>query len=90
MKVNLLRILSAARFRVLTKGRIYHARCPKTICWSRGSLRHLPERYERTPRAEFAVEGVQFLVHMARTSLAPEDRQMIPYLLEFEPDLSPA
>ena len=87
-QVNLLRILSAARFRVLATCKIYRNKCPKTFRYSRDSLSHLLERYEPTPRVEFGKEGVQFLAHMARTTLAPRGRQMIEYLQEFEPDLS--
>ena len=90
VQVNLLRILSATRFRVLTKGKIYHTKCPKRYCFERDSLRHLLECYELTPWVEVGVDGVQFLVRMARASLAPEDRQMIPYLLVYEPEQATA
>ena len=87
-QVNLLRILSATRFRVLTKGEIYRSKYPKTHCYSRGSLSHLLECYDLTSRMAFGEEAVQFLVHVARASLSLGDRPMIPHLLEFEPDLS--
>ena len=88
--MNLLRILSATRFRILTKGKLYRAKCPKTYCYSRDSLRHLLECYELTRWVEYGTEGAQFLVRMARVSLAPEGQQLIPYLQVFEPEMAVA
>ena len=84
VQVNLLRILSSTRFRVLTKGKLYHA------CFAKDSLRHLPQCYELEPWVEFGPDRIHLLVLMARASLAPRDRQMLPYLQVFAPDMTRA
>ena len=81
------RILSGTRFRVLIKGETYHTKCPKTYCFERDSLRHLLGYYGLSERVEFGADAVPFLVKMARVSLAPEDKQRIPHLLAYEPEL---
>ena len=88
LQVNLARILGAARFKVLTLGKVYHVKCPKTHCFERDSFQHMLQCYGIAEQMVSGADAVPFLVKMARATLPVEGAKLIPYMVEYYPDNS--
>ena len=78
-QVNLLGILSATRFKVLTNKGLFRTKCPKKLCFSRDSFQHMTDCYHLSGRLAKGTEVVPFLVHMARVTQIPKHQAVIPY-----------
>ena len=85
-QVKLARILGAARFKVLTQGRVYHVKCPRTYCFERDSFQHMVQCYGLQEDVVSGADAVPFLVKMARVTLPAEGVKPIPYMVEYYPD----
>ena len=83
LQTNLAGILCATRFKILVNGRVYHTKCPKTMCYSKDSFGHLLECYSLQQEVLFGPDAVPFLVKMARTTVLPRGKQRIPYFEEY-------
>ena len=83
LQVNLARILGAARYKILTQGKVYHVKCPHTFCYERDSFFHMLECYQLVESVEVGVDAVPFLVKMARITLVPGGTMRIPYMVEY-------
>ena len=68
-QVNLFRILSATRFRILTKGGLLPTICPRPGCFRRDSFWHLLQCYQLTNSVECGVFAVPFLTYLARKTV---------------------
>ena len=89
-QVGLARILGAARYKVLTRGKVYHVKCPKKQCFERDSFWHMIKCYGLEESVATGVDSVSFLVKMARVTLIPEGTTLIPYLVEYNPPMQEA
>ena len=78
-QVNLASILTATRFKTLTKSGVVPTKCPKKLCFSRDSFWHMLECYQLGPSLRRGVEAVPFLVLVERTTLLRERVNPIPY-----------
>ena len=85
-QANLLEILSATRYRVITGRGLYCTKCPKKECFARDSYRHMIECYGLGSQEERGVDVVPFLVRMARATLPVGHRVVIPYPMEAKED----
>ena len=65
-QVTLLTILSATRFRILTKEGLVPTQCPRPGCGKRGSFRHLLECYGLQTSVEDGPHVVPFLLYLAQ------------------------
>ena len=86
-QVSLARILGAARFRVLTQSRMYHVKCPKTYCFERDSFQHMVQFYGVQEHVGPGADVVPFLVKMARATLPADGAKLIPYMVEYYPEV---
>ena len=86
LQVGLAQILGATRYKVLTEGKVYHVKCPKTYCFERDSFSHMLQRYDLTKEVETGAESVPFLVKMARRAAIPKGAMRIPYMVEYHPE----
>ena len=86
LQVNLARILGAARYKVLTQGRVYHVKCPKTYCYERDSFQHMVQCYNIRDRIVPGADVVPFLVEMARVTQLADGAKPIPYMVEYHPE----
>ena len=83
LQVGLANILGATRFKVLTQGRVYHVKCPKTFCFEKDSFQHMLKCYGLTEHIAVGAEVVPFLVKMARITMIPKGTKRIPYMVEY-------
>ena len=63
---NLLMILSAARYKMLTKDGLSDTVCPLTRCNERDTFEHMLQCYDLTTKVERGEAAVNFLIAMAR------------------------
>ena len=82
--VNLASIQAASRYTVLTRGKLYHVKCPQTYRLERDSFGRLIECYHLVPEVQRGAEAPQSLVRMARITVLPLGLRRIPYLVEYE------
>ena len=83
-QVNLAEILGATRFKILTKGKVYHVKCPRTYCYVKDSFEHMLECHSLQEEVRTGVEAVPFLVKMAKITVIPPNTKRIPYMVEYQ------
>ena len=86
LQTNLAGVLCATRFKILVNGRVYHAKCPKTLRYSEDSFGRLLECHSLQQEVFFGSEAAPFLVKMARTTVLQKKRPRIPYMAEYHTD----
>ena len=86
LQVGLAQILGATRYKVLTEGKVYHVKCPKTYCFEKDSFAHMLQCYNLAEEVETGTESVPFLVKMARRTAIPKGTMRIPYMVEYYPE----
>ena len=86
LQVGLAQILGAARFKVLTNGKVYHVKCPKTYCFEKDSFSHMLQCYGLEEEVAKGASAVPFLVKLAKNTALPKGAVRIPYMVEYYPE----
>ena len=85
LQVGLARILGAARYKILTGGKVYHVKCPKTYRFEKDSFQHMLHCYGLMESVTVGAEVVPFLAKMAKVAHIPKGTTRIPYMVEYYP-----
>ena len=90
IQTNLAEILGATRNKMLTNGRVYPVKCPRTYCYARDTFHHKLERYSLTEHVERGPDATPFLVRMAKITLLPHRGRRISIFTEATTQLTKA
>ena len=78
MQQNLTEILSATRYKLYSKGKMHHIKCPKKTCYKKDSFSHMLDCYNLRKDLKKGPEATQFLVKMARETYRGKECKYIP------------